>query len=112
MTELPRKHRPGSVWRILVHERLGKGYGKTIDIDQDSYDFPTEFDELVIDHAIHVEQMNSRVWWLGIGPLMINVTIGERGQVKEIMVEDESLGGDEEWKHEEFKGADIWTNKK
>jgi hypothetical protein len=28
---------------------------------------PVEFDELVIDDWFHLEQIDKRVWWLGLG---------------------------------------------
>lgn len=76
---------PGFRWRILAHEREAISQravhtGKSIDIDsgfeRKSNGYPGiraqiaghwEFDELCIDHWFHLEQMDDRAWWLGIG---------------------------------------------
>lgn len=66
---------PGFKWRILAHGRIDNG--RTTDesylkdgrvaIYSHDYSHPVEFDELVIDHWFHLEQMSDRVWWLGVG---------------------------------------------
>jgi hypothetical protein len=75
---------PGFKWRVLAHERLGvhsrAGYtGHSLDLRVDgrpptgypgirqSLDGHWEFDELCIDDWFHLEQMNDRDWWLGVG---------------------------------------------
>lgn len=78
---------PGFRWRILAHERTTQGKsadytGKQLDLRAGKgplamTDGPTniqyvegehwEFDELAIDHWFHLEQMNDRDWWIGIG---------------------------------------------
>lgn len=89
----PKNHRPGSSWRTLVHRREGeRGYGKPIEDDNDRHAAPTEFDELVIDDFLHVEQQDPRNYWMRVGPLRINVTVGERGQARVVSVTEEDDG--------------------
>jgi hypothetical protein len=64
---------PGYRWRVYAHhvkKRGGKdpGYtGESIDLRSDRHGDLVEFDELVIDDWFHLEQMNEREWWLGVG---------------------------------------------
>jgi hypothetical protein len=104
---------PGFAWRILAHEREeikkdSPHTGKSIDIDsgisRTSSGYPGiraqfagnwEFDELVIDHWFHLEQMNDRHWWIGIGDpgngdyYHVHVTIDGNKKVT-VSVENES----------------------
>jgi hypothetical protein len=98
-----RLRRAGARWRIQVHERPPGGYGKqwevTDDPDAERRDrewmerygadpalsevvtLPTtEFDELVIGRWIHLEQMNSKTWWMNIGGVTINVQVDRDGR--------------------------------
>ncbi|MFA4971587.1 MAG: hypothetical protein WC683_03160 [bacterium] len=73
--------RPGHHWRILAHSR--------------AEDFAIEersdlcFDELVIDHWLHIEQMTTRTWWMRVGPFVLWVTVYKSGRVS-MCVEDET----------------------
>lgn len=78
---------PGFSWHILAHERtkptIRAGYtGKTLDMRSGKRWLPPadantgqrqyiegawEFDELCIDDWFHLEQMDGRDWWLGVG---------------------------------------------
>jgi len=64
---------PGFQWRILAHKRTAPGrkgaYLPDHVVEMCSSDFSesVEFDELVIDHWFHLEQMDDRDWWIGIG---------------------------------------------
>lgn len=66
---------PGFRWRILAHGRRDSGRtteasylpNGQLSISSTDYDHPVEFDELVIDHWFHLEQMDDRHWWIGIG---------------------------------------------
>lgn len=100
----PKKHRPGSLWRFLAHERVGKGYGAEIELKRD--DKPTEFDELVVDDWLHVEQLDSCTWWMRVGPLVLHVSVGERGQAREVSVVEEDFGFD---LNEHPTGEMVWT---
>lgn len=106
--------RAGSPWRILVHERGGgrKSYDVSNDpaaparqaetIRQVNEIRPgmdpfedttsvtvlegTEFDELVIGRWIHLEQMDTRRWWINVGGVTINVRADRDGRPKRIDV--------------------------
>lgn len=75
---------PGFRWRILAHEKgtaSGRGHytgpqkqiyagwepSPVIASDVERLHSAWEFDELVIDHWLHLEQMDTRDWWIGIG---------------------------------------------
>lgn len=83
---------PGYRWRILAHhtkKRGGKdpGYtGEQIDLRSDRLGDLVEFDELVIDDWFHLEQMNERHWWMGVGNgddyWHVNVSINRAGQTQ------------------------------
>jgi len=104
---------PGFEWRILAHERTlrnskGVHTGKSLDVDagitRRSDGYPGvrtrlagdwEFDELVLDHWFHLEQMNDRSWWIGVGDpgsgdyFHINVHI-KADRTVSVRVEDQS----------------------
>lgn len=104
---------PGFEWRILAHKRTGRNTkgvhtGESLDldagIDRKSNGYPGirtqlsgdwEFDELVIDHWFHLEQMGDRDWWIGIGDpgkgdyYHVRIHIAADKTV-EISIEDES----------------------
>jgi hypothetical protein len=88
-----RRFWPGFKWRILAHKRANIGritiddYRGQVAMHSSDFDEPVEFDELVIDHWFHLEQMNDRDYWIGLGThedgrgyeYMINVRIrGDR----------------------------------
>ncbi len=94
----------GTRWRLLVHERLrlnGRtAYGtahsiaSTADLagqegpHRNPLVFPsTEFDELVVDHWLHVEQMSATLWAMDIGGVMVSVTVSRDGRPQRILVE-------------------------
>lgn len=43
-------------------------------------DHPRVFDELVIDHWLHVEMMDDRLWWIDVGGTHINIWIDGDGR--------------------------------
>lgn len=89
------KWKPGYRWGTLAHRDHGTG--------QVAQEFDgTEgvcFDELVIDNWFHLEQMDTRCWWLGFGDptggpyLHLNIWIDGKGRVETITVGDESRDG-------------------
>lgn len=91
--------RPGSPWRLLVHEYAGEqpdgtlySTSHTVSNDPEAaksrgplqhvYLLPptTEFDELVVGRWLHVEQMDEALWWLDIGGLVVHVVAGDDGK--------------------------------
>ena len=113
----------GSCWRILVQDPVidlestnyklihGKGNmisaiangGKSEAEKHSLYETGHIFDELAIifdpDHhnetCLHLEQMNERDWYLGIGDLQFNIHVGEDGALSVM------LYGQEETKFED-----------
>lgn len=77
---------PGYQWRFLAHTRTAKGQKGTYTgarVVLDSEDHPlVQFDELVIDHWFHLEQMDTRHWWMSVGGWHINVSIDAAGRPK------------------------------
>lgn len=67
---------PGHHWRILAH-------GKDAFEVKDRRDLC--FDELVIDHWLHVEQMDKRMWWMRVGDVVLWVTVQRSGNVRVII---------------------------
>lgn len=91
--------RAGARWRLLVHEPKGRSFDVTSDEtaparraalrarlgkaaqEQDVTVLPnTEFDELVVGQAIHIEQMDSGRWWMSIGGVHLDITIDRDGR--------------------------------
>lgn len=64
-----RKPPPGSRWRILAHER-----GRPVELADRGV-----FDELVIDDWFHLEQMDTRAWWMEVAGLALWVRIRRNG---------------------------------
>jgi|SRR5665213_2253903 len=89
---------PGFSWRVLAHKRIKIGRATVgsylpnhqFALSSDEFLDPIEFDELVIDHWLHIEQMNDRDWWIGLGTAedgvgyewMINVHIDRFGRAR------------------------------
>lgn len=45
-----------------------------------------EFDELVVGSWIHVEQMDTTVWWMNVGGVTINVSVDRDGRPRAVDV--------------------------
>ena len=64
---------PGYRWRVLAHKKATASKKPDYlqdhrwDVRSDQFDTPIEFDELVIDDWFHLEQMDKRCWWMGVG---------------------------------------------
>jgi len=63
---------PGYKWRILAHHKTepsaNSAYtGKQVEMHSTDFDTAVEFDELVIDSWLHLEQMSDRSYWIGLG---------------------------------------------
>jgi hypothetical protein len=100
---MPRAFWPGFQWRILAHEaknrtRTGKSFDMRVgDRWLKEGKFPSgypglrldgawEFDEIVIDDWFHLEQMDERHWWLGVGNgdnyWHVNISINGKGEAQ------------------------------
>ncbi|MBO6934706.1 MAG: hypothetical protein JJ863_07020 [Deltaproteobacteria bacterium] len=63
--------RPGAEWRVLAHDG-----GEEIALKDRGV-----FDELVVDHWLHIEQMEERRWWMRVGDVMVMVRVHPDGAV-------------------------------
>lgn len=63
---------PGRKWRLLAQERGGR----SVQVESAG-----QFDELVVDSWLHIEQMSPRHYWMRIGPLTVNVGLLPDGTV-------------------------------
>lgn len=92
---------PGFRWRILAHHMTkantrGAYTGEMVDLRSESFNGPVEFDEIVIDNWMHLEQMSKRNWWMGLGTAedgvgyewMINVHVNRDGKATVHMEKD------------------------
>jgi len=74
---------PGRRWRLLAQ---GPGrtelYGPDYDRPKNVIRSGDEFDEVVVDHWLHVERMDKRDWWASIGDARIWIRIAKNGDVQ------------------------------
>lgn len=73
----PTPPRSGTRWRIGFDED-----GQRLTLENRG-----EFDELVLDDWLHVEQMDRGVWWLQLGGASFNVSVARDGRVT-VMLQD------------------------
>lgn len=84
-----RSRKPGYRWRWLAY-RDADGRERAGGPVSGQYD-GTEgvcFDELVVDDWLHIEQMDTRQWWMDIAGIRINVWVRADGK-PEVMIEDD-----------------------
>lgn len=62
---------PGSEWRVQARDGDRK-----IALSNEGI-----FDELVVDHWLHVEQLDERIWWMRVGDARLQVSIAKDGAV-------------------------------
>ena len=62
---------PGRKWRVHAYDG-----DNDVEVENQGV-----FDELVVDHWLHVEQMDERVWFVRVGEQGINVTVQSDGEV-------------------------------
>ncbi len=69
---------PGSRWRTLARdgERMIEAANEGV------------FDELIIDHWFHLEQMDDQTWWMRVGDARVDIKVRADGSA-EISVERE-----------------------
>ena len=103
MTSKPRARRAGARWRLLVHEWTGRKhgsrflYGKAHHVSSapgkseglsEHHHLPnTDFDELVVGSWLHVEQMDSGLWWMDIGGVIVHVHADRDGRPTRVNVQ-------------------------
>lgn len=96
--------RPGSPWRLLVHEYVGRQsdgtlYSTSHDVCNDEREqgeraftarhvlpSTTEFDELVVGRWIHIEQMDATRWWMNVGGVVLWVEVDREGRPRHVGV--------------------------
>ena len=97
--------RPGSPWRLLVHDwpgtRAGLRYGRSHHVTNDERVRPesgwcdttvlagAEFDELVVGRWLHIEAMDATTWWMDVGGITVHVTADRDGRPKRVTVRNE-----------------------
>lgn len=119
MEEAVKKRSAGRNWRLLVHGARNVGdemYGAAHNvyshqtaadhheqIRQRLGEYPTkdeetvtvlpdtEFDELVVDQWLHIEQMDSNYWWMNVGGVTVHVTTTKDGKPKRVSVELDNM---------------------
>jgi hypothetical protein len=74
-------------WRLLAHYIHPGGYGDPIDIRDHQYG-PAQFDEFVVDHWLHIEQMSAHWWWMDVGGVQINIRVDKDGNATRVSIQD------------------------
>ena len=62
---------PGAEWRLEIERD-----GQKVEVQDEG-----RFDELVVDHWLHVENLSERSWWLRIGDVRIEARVDSGGDV-------------------------------
>ena len=70
MSDTKDKDVPGSSWRVLAHRG-----SEAIELENQGV-----LDEVVIDQWFHLEQMDTRRWWMRLGDARISINIDEDGK--------------------------------
>ncbi|MFG2970846.1 hypothetical protein ACGFZS_47015 [Streptomyces sp. NPDC048288] len=100
--------RAGGRWRLLVYEYLGRVPGQREGVGGRSHTVTpdpayagknpdseyarthvlegTEFDELVVGSWLHVEQLDTSVWWMNVGGVTVHAMVDRDGRPKRVWV--------------------------
>lgn len=70
---------PGRSWRLACEP--ASSFYHPFEVKSTDGEHIGDFDELVVDHWLHLEKMDTRAWWLQLGPLTFWVTIATDGEV-------------------------------
>lgn len=103
-----RLRRPGGRWRLRVHHWAGRPAGRRegeYDVSHDVTSDPafggripdtdthqthviegTEFDELVVGSFLHAEQLDTGLWWINLGGVVVWVKADRDGRPKDVWV--------------------------
>jgi len=85
------RRRTNTRWRLLAHHVDAAGaIGATVDI-RSELNGPSVFDEVVVDHWLHVEEMDAGRYWMNVGGLVIWVTVTRDGRPTRVYVDDSDL---------------------
>lgn len=66
-------------WRVLAQRSRGENVQVGPLDDHDGT--PSQFDELVVGHWIHLERMDTRAWWMALGELRLWIQVMANGTV-------------------------------
>jgi len=61
-------------------------YGETISVTHADYE-PSEFDELVIGRWLHLEQMDTGLWWMSVAGVTVHVRADRDGNPLKVWIE-------------------------
>jgi hypothetical protein len=75
---------PGYKWRLLAHGQRPNKIAGPLSIESGG---ATQFDELVVDDWLHIEQMDTRVWWMRVGETTFDIRIDRKGQARITLTE-------------------------
>lgn len=71
---------PGRRWRVSTEPTF---FGEPIPRARpDCFENQGDFDELVVDHWIHLERMDTHTWWMRLGQREFDIEIERTGEVK------------------------------
>ena len=78
------RRRPGSWWRVLAPGFDWRSAAYSDDRPNDGHPHAGDvvFDELVIDDWLHIEQMDTRAWWMNLGGYHIWIRVPKHGPVE------------------------------
>ena len=71
------RRRPGWSWRFLCQGTKRSEYFTT-----NSDETAAPFDELVVDDWFHIEQMDTRTWWMRVGDCDFWITVPRNGPAR------------------------------
>lgn len=63
---------PGQRWRLLAHQEE-----RAFEVENQGL-----FDELVVDDWLHVEKMDTNLWWMRIGDARVFVELSSDGKAE------------------------------
>jgi hypothetical protein len=93
----PRFRRPGSPWRLLVHEAGPAGVAHHVTDEAGVVGgimLPaTEFDELVVGRWLHTENMDSGRWWMNVGGVTVWIDVDRAGRARNVEVTGPAVTG-------------------
>lgn len=61
----------GTKWRVLAH----RNDGSSLNVVNDG-----QFDELVLEDILHLEQMDNRFWWMRLGDAAVWIRVPTKGK--------------------------------
>lgn len=83
--------KPGSRWELLAHREDGP-----VDVSSASEGcHGSIFDELIVDHWFHLEQMDVDTWWLAVyrqdgSEVVLDITVGEDGRASHVSIREDA----------------------